>query len=97
MTNEILHFVFSFTIGLAFGALYLGMLWVAVQRLPRAKRPGISLPSGAFLRIVLLLTAWFWIAGDSWEILLACLLGFIMLRFATTRWILAATKRPITS
>jgi F1F0 ATPase subunit 2 len=97
MINETLHLVISFTIGLALGALYLGTLWIAVRRLPRAKRPGFSLLSSAVLRIVLLLTAWYWIADGSWEILLACLLGFLILRFAATWWVTAGVKRPIRS
>lgn len=97
MIDETLHLAISFTIGLTFSALYLGALWVSVRRLPRAKHPGLSLLSSAALRVTLLLTAWNWIADGSWEILLACLLAFLILRFAATRWVMAAVKRPITS
>ena len=97
MIDETLRLATSFAIGLAFGALYFGALWIAVRRLPWAKRPAISLLSGAVLRTVLLLAAWYWIADGSWEILLACLLSFLILRFAAARWVMAAVKRPITS
>jgi len=97
MINEPLHLVTAFTIGLAFAALYLATLWVVVRRLPGAKHPGLLLLSSAVLRIVLLLAGWYWIADGSWEILLACLLGFLILRFAATRWLTAAAKRPMAS
>lgn len=97
MLDEPLQLVISFTIGLALAAIYLGTLWAVVQRLPRSKRPGVLLLSSATLRIVLLLAAWYWFAQGSWEILLACLLGFLVLRFAATRWAIAGVKRPAAS
>ncbi len=97
MMDESFRLVSAFAIGLALGVFYLGTLWVVVQRLHRSKRPGVLLLSSAVIRIGLLLVAWYWVADGNWERLLACLLGFLILRFAATRWVMAGVKRPVAS
>ena len=58
-------------------------------------RGGIWLLGSAWLRIGLLLAAFYWISDGRWERLLACLLGFVAIRFATTRWAArGGAKRP---
>lgn len=98
MINEPLDVLTAFMAGLALGAVYFWTLWIAVRHLPRVRQGGLWLLSSACLRIGLLLAAWYWVADSGWERLLACLLGFLIVRFAATRWVTAGTgKRPFMS
>jgi F1F0 ATPase subunit 2 len=75
--------------GVAFGAIYLGLLWTAVQILP-ADRNGVGVFVALGLaRIALLLGALAAAAalGLSALEIAAALCGFVALRFAATRWL----------
>ena len=71
--------------GAAIGAVYLAVLWVTVRRVTTSSRPNALLLASAALRIGLLLTGWYWVAGGRWDGLLACLLGFVGVRLVATR------------
>lgn len=75
----------AFAAGLTLGGLYLGTLWFTLQRLHRARHPQLWVLASTACRITLLLSAWYWIAGDRWQGLLACLLGFLVMRFGAVR------------
>jgi F1F0 ATPase subunit 2 len=95
MTGDTLHLIAAFAAGIGLGAVYLGALWITVRRLARLKHGGFWLLGSTWLRIGLLLAAWYWISDGRWERLLACLLGFFAIRFATTRWAASVgAKRP---
>ena len=96
MIDEPLGVLAAFMAGFALGAVYLWILWITVRHLPRAKHGGLWLLTSACLRIGLLLATCYWVAGSNWERLLGCLLGFVAIRFAATRWAMAGTgKRPL--
>lgn len=97
MTTEPLNLAAAFAIGLAIAALYHAALWVAVRRLPRARHPSLWLLGGAAVRIALLLVAWYWIADGRWQVLLACLFAFVVVRMVATRWVRTGAKLPIPS
>ena len=95
ITGESLHLIAALAAGIGLGAVYLGALWITVCRLPRLKHGGVWLLGSAWLRIGLLLAAWYWVSDGRWERLLACLLGFVAIRFAATRWAASGgAKRP---
>ena len=72
-------------LGAVLGTAYMAGLWINVQRVMRARRPGVVLAAGAALRITLLLGAFYLAAGDDWQRLVACLLGFLLTRLIVTR------------
>ena len=86
MTAEPLHIAAAFAAGIGLGAVYLWTLWVLVRRLPRTRYGEFLLLGSAFFRIGLLLTSFYLVANGSAVKLLACLLGFIAVRFAATKW-----------
>jgi F1F0 ATPase subunit 2 len=77
----------SLGIGLVLGFLYYGGLWVTVQRLAQAKRPGLLI-LGSFLgRIILLIPILLWIANGQFDRLLAAMIGILAMRqVLTKRW-----------
>lgn len=97
MIAEPLHIAAAFAAGIGLGAVYLWTLWVLVRRLPRMQYGGFWLLGSAFLRIGLLLTSFYLVANGNPVKLLACLLGFFIIRFAVTKWASRdADKRHIT-
>jgi hypothetical protein len=79
--------------GVSFGAIYLGLLWTAVQTLP-ADRNGVGVFVGLGLaRIALLIGALAAAAalGLSALEIAAALGGFVSVRFAATRWLAGET------
>ena len=76
MIDDPLYLIVAFAAGLVLGAFYLGTLWLVLQRLHRARHPGIWIMGSAACRVGLLLTAWYWISGGKLDGLIACLLAF---------------------
>jgi F1F0 ATPase subunit 2 len=71
--------------GLALGALYFTGLWQTVKRMPTSERP-LRLMLGSFaLRLIVLLTAFFFIMGGHWERLAAAMIGFVTIKIFLTR------------
>lgn len=97
MIDDPLFLVTSFAAGVLTGIVYMGSLWLVVQRLPRLQYPGLWLLGGAALRIGLLSAAWYWVSGGTWQGLAACLLGFLLLRFGATRLACAGLDRRTAS
>lgn len=79
-------------IGAVLGAVYLAALWINVQQITRGRRPGALLAIGAAARITFLLGAFYLITGGNWQRLVACLVGFLLMRLIVTRWLRARGK-----
>jgi F1F0 ATPase subunit 2 len=92
MTDSPALLLAAFAAGILLGALYLGSLWLVLQRLPRSRAPGFLLLGSAACRIGLLLAGWYWISGGKWDALLACLAGFLVIRIAATRRVRAGLR-----
>lgn len=76
----------AFGFGLLAGAAYLASLWVSVRRLGTSAAPLPRLLLGAALRIALLVGAIFVVMDGEWQLMLAALAGFIVMRIAVTTW-----------
>ena len=72
--------------GMVLGALYVAALWVAVRRLVQARRPVLGLFAGAALRLGPLFGGFYLVMDGRSERLVACLVGFLVVRVAATRW-----------
>jgi len=66
--------------GLVLGFFYFGMLWLTVRRIFRSRRPQVLLVLSFWLRITITLSGFYLIMAGSWQRLLACLLGFLIVR-----------------
>lgn len=86
MTADPASLALAFLAGLALGAAYMMALWHTVRRLGRAQNPVLALIGGAALRIAVLMSLFYLVMDGSWERLLACLAGFVLVRAAVTRW-----------
>jgi F1F0 ATPase subunit 2 len=72
--------------GAALGLVFYGGLWWTVLRLSTFRRPGLSVLASLLLRMGLTLTGFYFVAGQDWQRLLLCLLGFVLAR-AAVAWL----------
>ena len=85
MTNEILTGILVLLAGAGLGAFFFGGLWWTVQKGLSSKRPALLFVGSLLLRSGVVLAGFYFMAGDSWERMAACLLGFIIMRTIITR------------
>lgn len=71
--------------GLLLGAFFFGGLWWTVQRGVSSKYAAFWFLGSLLLRLSLVLTGFYWISGQRWERLLACLIGFVFARLIVLR------------
>ena len=86
MPLDPLGLALAFGFGLLAGAAYLASLWVSVRRLGASAAPLPRLLVGAALRIALLVGAILIVMGGEWQLMLAALAGFIVMRIVVTTW-----------
>jgi len=77
--------VLSLTAGVVVSALWVGGLWLTVRRVATSPRP-VLLTFGSFLvRGAVVVAVMVWIARVHWQLLLAAMAGFVMVRIILTR------------
>ena len=82
--------------GAGLGAIYFGGLWWTVRRASTFRRPAVSMLASVLVRMSMALGGFYLVAGDSWQRLLLCLLGFLVGRAAVSRQVRAATRNDAT-
>jgi NhaP-type Na+/H+ or K+/H+ antiporter len=89
MSISILSLLVGVLMGGALGAMYLGLLWLAVRSLPQDRGGVFSFVLLGLARVALLFGALAAAAalGLRIEGIAAAVAGFIALRFAATRWL----------
>lgn len=97
MNEDAVYLATNFAAGLVLGAVYLTALWLVVRRLSRSQHPGLWILGSGVFRIGLLLAAWYGVSGGKWQGVLACLLGFVLIRFAATRLVRTGLERATPS
>lgn len=66
--------------GVGLGLLYFGGLWLTVRRLPDSRRPALLFGASFAGRTALTVLGFYLVMDGSWERMLACLGGFIIVR-----------------
>ena len=78
--SELIHLILAGGIGLGLGFFYFGGLWLTVRHLPNCRSPELFTLGSFALRVAVTLLGFYLVMGDRWERLLACMIGFILLR-----------------
>jgi F1F0 ATPase subunit 2 len=87
MSYEVIYLGLALLGGMALGAFYFGGLWYTIQQIPTTTRPGILLIASMIVRVVVVLGAFILIMDGSWQRLLACMVGFFLMRqLLIKRW-----------
>lgn len=74
----------AFAAGLAFGLFFFGGLWLTVRRLPASRCPVLLLLASFAIRTAVAVVGFYFVMGGRWERALACLVGFLIMRFVLT-------------
>ncbi len=74
------HLSIALTTGLALGAFYFWALWITVQRLPGVRRPWLLSLGSFWIRLLITLSGFYFVAQGRVENLALCLLGFFFMR-----------------
>lgn len=75
----------AFVAGAALGFVYLWGLWYTVRRQATVENPALWLLLSVVGRLALLLGGFYLIMNGSWQRLLACTAGFVVVRLIMTR------------
>ena len=86
--------ILMFLAGAVLGFAYFAGLWFTVRHLHSQRRPAIWLATSFFVRMGLVIAAIYWLlAVARWEYVVAALVGFLLLRSLTIRFL----RRKISS
>jgi len=77
---NVFHLSIALTAGLGLGAFYFGVLWMTVRRLPDARRPWLLSLGSFWIRLLVTLSGFYFVAQGRVENLALCLLGFFLMR-----------------
>jgi F1F0 ATPase subunit 2 len=83
--NDAVILMLAVGAGVLLGTLFFGGLWWTVQKSLSAKRPALWLLGSLVLRTAISLAGFYFVSGGQWDRLLACLLGFVIVRVIMTR------------
>jgi F1F0 ATPase subunit 2 len=96
--SEALHLAPAVVAGLLLGAIFFGGLWWTVRFRLGRERPALWFVGSMVLRLGITVAGFYLVGREDWRQLLACLLGFVTARVATT-WLTrqrTAKKEPAT-
>ena len=83
--NDLLTLAPAGVAGLALGAVFFGGLWWTVRKGVASRHAAAWFLGSLIVRSGIVLAGFYVAAGDDWERLMACLLGFTLARFLVTR------------
>lgn len=87
MTNDVLGLILALVIGMGLGGIFFGGLWLTLVRLPAARRPVLLALGSLVGRIGITVLGFYLVMNGSLLRLLACVLGFILMRLVMVRWL----------
>ena len=74
------------------GTIFFAGLWWTIRSALAAANPALWFAASLLLRMGLILVGFYVVAGEGWQALALCLLGFLIARIAVTRLIRPAIK-----
>lgn len=83
--NDTLTFMPAGIAGLVLGAIFFGGLCWTVRKGMASPRPALWFFTSLMLRMAVVLLGFHWVGRDDWRRMVACLVGFVVARFAVIR------------
>lgn len=83
--NEAGYFLIAFISGFALGTIFFGGLWLTVKKATISKQPALWFLASSVLRLIIVLTGFYFVANGNWQRLLICLAAFIIARFVVIK------------
>ena len=88
---DALNLGFAGATGIFLGGIFFGGLWWTVRKGVRSQQPGLWILGSLLLRTSIVLIGFYSIAGNHWERLLVCLVGFLVAR-QSVLWLTQGAK-----
>jgi F1F0 ATPase subunit 2 len=89
--TDLLSLLWACMAGIALGTVFYGGLWWTVRESMTSVRPALWVLISLLVRMGLVLTGFYFVAGTHWERLVVCLLGFLAARGGVT-WVTRLPK-----
>lgn len=89
ITYDNIFLVLQLTAGIGISIFYYGSLWLTIRTLPLVRRPKLFMLGSFIGRMVIILSALYLAIVNMdgrWERLLACMLGFLLMRTYLIRY-----------
>lgn len=83
--SDYLDLMFALLAGVLLGVFFFAGLWWTVRRLGTSRHVAILFLFSMLFRTSMVVLGFYWIMGESWQQLVAGLLGFIVVRLIATR------------
>ena len=80
--NEMLNLLPAMLGGIALGILFFGGLWLTVRKGIDSKRPAFIFLGSLIIRMGIVIIGFYYVGANSWQMMLACLGGFLIARIA---------------
>lgn len=80
MMSHLLPLVLAGVAGMGLGLLYFGGLWLTIRQLPTCRWPAALFLGSFVVRTAVVVIGFYFVMNGRWERILACLVGFIMVR-----------------
>ncbi len=82
--SETFSLIPALAAGMLLGAFFFGGLWWTVRKGMVSKHAALWFIGSMLVRTAVVLLGFYWVMGDSWQRLLAALLGFVIARMLVT-------------
>lgn len=78
--------------GMVLGCIFFYVLWLSAQKVLGSSHPVLWFVASWLGRMAIALSGLYWVGAGNWQLLLACLFGFILGRWQISRIIVS--KKP---
>lgn len=93
--NDPFILVLAWLAGLLLGAVFFGGLWWTVRRGVASARPAVWFLVSLLLRLAIVLAGFYFVGQGDWRRLVACLVGFVIVRIFIARFSLTSSKEVL--
>jgi F1F0 ATPase subunit 2 len=76
--------IMVFVAGIGLGTMFFVGLWLTVQKALKSSMPAVWVLGSFVFRIVLVMSAFYYIGLGSWQKIVACVAGFFLARIVVT-------------
>ena len=83
--SEILALALALSAGVLLGVFFFGGLWWTVQKGVTSERPALWFLGSLLLRTGVILAGFYFVSQGHWSRLVACLVGFVVVRVIVVR------------
>ncbi|WP_026814146.1 ATP synthase subunit I [Arenibacter certesii] len=84
--NDVIIVIPALFAGIVLGVVFFGGLWYTVRVGLRSSKAGLIFTGSLILRMLIILLGFYYIGANSWQKMLACLVGFLIARVVITRY-----------